>query len=126
MDDCALDDGEDFEDAVEQDQPNGESGDSTFLINAATSRASTSDLEPGDIRRVMSTSSVRGAGKEQKKPSGKLTAKTHVTYRVSNHKRLPRVSLVDRGANGGVAGMDVRQVSKTSRTIDIEGIDNHS
>jgi hypothetical protein len=35
------------------------------------------------------------------------------------------MSLVDRGANGGVAVDDVRVIFKTSRTVDIRGIDNH-
>ena len=34
-------------------------------------------------------------------------------------------SLVDRGANGGLAGSDVRIITKTDRTIDVNGIDNH-
>jgi hypothetical protein len=32
---------------------------------------------------------------------------------------------VDRGANGGVAGNNVRVIFKTNRTVDIKGIDNH-
>jgi hypothetical protein len=35
------------------------------------------------------------------------------------------MSLVDRWANGGVAGSDVRVIFKTSRTVDIKGIDNY-
>jgi hypothetical protein len=35
------------------------------------------------------------------------------------------LSLIDRGANGGVAGTDVRVIFKTGRTVDIRGIDNH-
>jgi hypothetical protein len=34
-------------------------------------------------------------------------------------------SLVDWGANGGVAGSDVRVIFKTNRSVDIQGIDNH-
>ena len=34
-------------------------------------------------------------------------------------------SLVDRGANGGIAGDDVRVILKTLRNVDIQGIDNH-
>jgi hypothetical protein len=32
---------------------------------------------------------------------------------------------VDRGANGGVAGEDVRGIFKTLRSVDIQGLDNH-
>jgi hypothetical protein len=34
-------------------------------------------------------------------------------------------SLIDRGANGGVAGNDVRVIFKTNCNVDIRGIDNH-
>jgi hypothetical protein len=35
------------------------------------------------------------------------------------------LSLIDRGANGSVAGKDVRVIFKTGRDVDIRGIDNH-
>ena len=82
----------------------------TLLINAATS-SGTSKLPPGDIRRVMSKSSKRFVNKCE--------------YFVSSHKHTSPLSLIDRGANGGVAGSDVRVIFKTSRTVDIKGIDNH-
>jgi hypothetical protein len=44
---------------------------------------------------------------------------------VSAHSQTSTMSLVDCGANGGVAGSDVRVIFKTSRTVDIKGIDNH-
>ena len=34
-------------------------------------------------------------------------------------------ALVDRGANGGLAGDDVRIITKTDRTVDVSGIDDH-
>ena len=37
----------------------------------------------------------------------------------------PRGSLVDRGANGGLAGADIRVISKSDKCVDITGIDNH-
>ena len=49
----------------------------------------------------------------------------HVTYSVSKHHAVSQHSLVDRGSNGGVAGSDVRIISKTHRKVDIQGIDNH-
>ena len=33
--------------------------------------------------------------------------------------------MVDRGANGGLAGSDMRVIHKTHRKINISGIDNH-
>ncbi|GAX13599.1 hypothetical protein FisN_14Lh370 [Fistulifera solaris] len=49
-----------------------------------------------------------------------------VRYLVSLHDHEPALSLVDRGANGGVAGDDVRLISRSPHhTVDIQGIDNH-
>jgi hypothetical protein len=86
----------------------------TLLINAATG-SRPSSLPPGDIRRVMSKSSKRMANL------------TYIEYKVSYHKSASNqsFSLIDRGANGGVAGTDVRVIFKTGRMVDIRGIDNH-
>jgi hypothetical protein len=48
-------------------------------------------------------------------------------YHVSFHDSLTvkNLSLIDRGANGGVAGSDVLVILRTNRTVDIKGIDNH-
>jgi len=48
-----------------------------------------------------------------------------INYSVSIHKSSQVGSLVDRGANGGIAGGDVRVIEKTERTVDVRGIDNH-
>jgi hypothetical protein len=86
----------------------------TLLINAAKG-SRPSPLPPGDIRRVLSKNSKRSANL------------TQIQYKVSYHKASsePSLSLMDRGANGGVAGTDVRTIFKTGRTVDIRGIDNH-
>ena len=42
-----------------------------------------------------------------------------------SHARLRRGALVDRGANGGICGNDVRIISKSGRMVDVQGIDNH-
>ena len=51
----------------------------------------------------------------------------HLTYNVSNHLHTSRgETLVDRGANGGIAGQDVRVIEKIpGRFINVHGIDNH-
>ena len=48
-------------------------------------------------------------------------------YVVSNLvSKLTYDSLVDRGANGGLAGSDMRLINyDLDRTIDVQGIDNH-
>lgn len=68
---------------------------------------------PGDIRRVLSKKSTRSVN----------TAET--IYSVSSHRSTLPYSLVDRGANGGIAGLDVRVIHRTHRSVDVRGIDNH-
>ena len=50
--------------------------------------------------------------------------KTHI-YHVSKHSSSHYGSLIDRGANGGLAGSDARILERTGRTISVTGIDNH-
>ena len=47
-------------------------------------------------------------------------------YHISKHKSSTIGSLIDRGANGGLAGGDVRVLSYTGRTVSVTGIDNHA
>jgi hypothetical protein len=51
----------------------------------------------------------------------------HIEYKVSYHQASSgqSLSLVDRGANGGVAGTYVCVIFKTGQTVYIRGIDNH-
>jgi hypothetical protein len=87
---------------------------SDLLINAAKGTNAT-PLPPGYIRRVLSKNSKHSA------------YNTCIEYKISYHKEHHGISpsLIDRGANGGVAGSDVRVIFKTNRTVDIRGIDNH-
>ena len=48
-----------------------------------------------------------------------------IHYSVSAHKSKRMGSLVDRGANGGIAGDDVCIIEKSDRTVDVRGIDSH-
>ena len=50
--------------------------------------------------------------------------KTHI-YHVSKHSSSHYGSLIDRGANGGLAQSDVRILERTGRTVSVTGIDNH-
>ena len=69
----------------------------------------------------------------EKKPKGKppvnkkRSANMHaVSYRVVNAaSSMKRASLIDRGANGGVAGMDGRTLMITDRRLDLTGVDDH-
>ena len=52
---------------------------------------------------------------------------TNITYRVNNREhRRAWAALVDRGANGGIAGRDTRVIDTMERTIDLSGIDDHT
>ena len=50
---------------------------------------------------------------------------THLFYHVAQAKQAQHGSLVGRGANGGLAGSDVRILSKSSRKCTVTGIDQH-
>lgn len=136
------------------DEPNdnatdsqGDEGESTRLVQFAT----TQTASPGDIRRVLSSQSSRSSRPTSRPPirsnsnsnnisnrnkeanevviDGKryrqINMHERVTYNVSNHKASKKGSLVDRGANGGLAGDDVRIINKSDRFVDVSGIDHH-
>ena len=48
----------------------------------------------------------------------------HLFYHIAPAKQAQHGSLIDRGANGGLAGSDVRVLSKSSRKCTVTGIDN--
>ena len=50
---------------------------------------------------------------------------THITYHVDKSLQSKNESLVDRGANGGIAGSDVRILSKSPRRCDVTNIHHH-
>ena len=103
-----------YSDDIDHTSPDDNPTDSaTCLINAATS--SGSKLPPGDIRRVLSKAS---------KCQHSVNV-ANVIYNISAHQSMSPHSLVDRGANGGLAGSDVRIIHHTHRSIDVHGIDNH-
>ena len=57
-----------------------------------------------------------------------VEAKTHILYQVSQARSCFKASLIDRGANGGVAGSDVQIIHQTPPNacrVDIQGIDDH-
>ena len=49
----------------------------------------------------------------------------HFTYHVAQASQAKHGSLVDRGANGGLAGSDLRILSRSSRKCTVTGIDSH-
>ena len=53
------------------------------------------------------------------------TINHHFTYHVAQISQAKHGSLVDRGANGDLAGSDVRILSRSSRKCTVTGIDSH-
>ena len=53
------------------------------------------------------------------------TINHHFTYHIAQASQAKHGSLVDRGANGGFAGSDVRILSRSSRKCTVTGIDSH-
>ena len=49
----------------------------------------------------------------------------HFTYHIAQATQAKHDALVDRGANGGLAGSDVRILSRSSRKCTVTGIDSH-
>ena len=49
----------------------------------------------------------------------------HLFYHIAQAKQAQHDSLVGRGANGGLAGSDVRVLSKSSMKCTVTGIDQH-
>jgi hypothetical protein len=49
----------------------------------------------------------------------------NTVYVASDHRTVRRGALVDRGANGGIAGDDVCIISDSGCQVDVQGIDNH-
>jgi hypothetical protein len=96
------------------DQPNCNEQPIDDTPNILVNTVSTgTKLPPGDIRRVMSKASVRNV------------SMADITYTVSSHRLSPAPSLVDRGANGGIAGDDVRFIRQGWQTAEIRGIDGY-
>ena len=71
----------------------------------------TSDDDASDISNVLSV-----------KRSRQIQVCQRYLFQHANHTNQ---QLVDRGANGGLAGSDMRVIHKPQRKINIQGIDNH-
>ena len=80
-----------------------------------------SGIDPTDIQNVMSVSHAKRSISSHDSSRTIHTHQRYVFTRVnqSNHH------LLDRGANGGLAGADMRVIHTTPRKINIVGIDDH-
>ena len=63
------------------------------------------------------------AYQESQSPTRQLNA--HITYHFAQANQAKHGSLVNRGANGGLAGSDVRVLSPSPRKCTVTGIDSH-
>jgi len=119
----ALDDPEpedhqkDYEDMEEDEY------DLTFLINQAMYH-----VEPGDIHHVLSLPPTAKKDKCKTKCNDLHVVTLHETiYNVSASRRSIQQSssLIDQGANGRIAGDNIRIIATTDRSVNVSGIDNH-
>ena len=96
---------------------------------------SSGSMSPADIRRVLSVSQAARAPSVQApstpQPGNDVVVidgkqyklmMSKIRYKVSQASRANSMSLVDRGANGGLAGGDVCVLERSPRSVDI---DNH-
>lgn len=82
-------------------------------VKISGSNATKPQHSPADVRNLLSKKNTRSVN-------------THVIiYKVKTHDSSSDVSLVDKGANGGIAGNNVRVVEKLHRHVDVQGIDKH-
>ena len=80
-----------------------------------------SGIDPTDIQNVMSVSHAK-----RNLSSHDSSRKIHIHQRyVFTRVNQSNHHLIDRGANGGLAGADMRVIHTTPRKINIVGIDDH-
>ena len=96
------------------------------------STADTTKIEttPSDPLLAMVHQSIHTSGDDASDITKVLSAKRSRQIQVCKHYIFQHANhtnnqLVDRGANGGLAGSDIRVIYKTHRKINISGIDNH-
>jgi len=88
-------------------------------------------LPPGNLKCLLSPSANKPSSNDSKEinVNGVIYHAINmadITYTAASvNSRRRQGALIDRGANGGIAGEDVRIIAKTDRSVDIQGIDNH-
>lgn len=83
---------------------------------------------PAVLQNMMSPSRARGESNNSNRQanSTRIVNTCTITYSVSQHPQKTVESLVDRGANGGLAGTDMRVIATSPyRFVHVKGIDNH-
>ena len=77
--------------------------------------------DPSDIDNVMSVFNAKVGISSQDSPR---KIKVHQRYVFARANQSTN-HMIGRGANGGLAGVDMRVLQKTHRKINIAGIDDH-
>ena len=104
-----------------QDEPTEEPPPDTSTQTLVNKCLAESGIDPTDIQNVMSVSYAKRNISSHESSRQIQTHQRYVFARVnqSNHH------LIDSGANGGLAGADMRVIHTTPRKINIVGIDDH-
>ena len=104
-----------------QDEPTEEPPSDTSTQTLVNKCVAESGIDPTDIQNVMSVSYAKRNISSHESSRQIQTHQRYVFARdnQSNHH------LIDRGANGGLAGADMRVIHTTPRKINIGGIDDH-
>ena len=104
-----------------QDEPAEEPTPDTSTQTLVNKCLAESGIDPTDIQNVMSVSYAKRNISSYESSRQIQAHQRYVFARVnqSNHH------LIDRGANGGLAGADMRVIHTTPRKINIVGIDDH-
>ena len=103
-----------------QNEPTEESPSDTSTQTLVNKCLAESGIDPTDIQNVMSVSHAKRTISSHESSRQIQTHQTYVFARVnqSNHH------LIDREANGGLAGADMRDIHRASRKINIVGTMN--
>ena len=88
----------------------------TFMFSVFNANLQT-DMGKTIVRRYLTNPDAQSVWRE--------LSEDHFTYHVAQASQAKHGSLVDRGANGGLAGSDVRILSRSSRECTVTGIDSH-
>ena len=103
----------------------------TLLASAHRSRSANNHAQPPHARKPPPQADNNNNKKHTVVIDGKryIQADVHrLRYKVASHEKadVKIASLIDRGANGGLAGEDVRLIETTPRTADVSGINDHT
>ena len=104
-----------------QDETTEESPSDTSTQTLVNKCLAESGIDPTDIQNVLSVSQAKRNISSQESSRQIQTHQRYVLAGVNqtNHQ------LIDRGANGGLAGADMRVIHTTPRKMNIVGIDDH-